>query len=143
MTTQDLMTMRASHPEGLVAQVHTRRQKSVGAGGPGKFGGPDTYVAVTVAPRGVDVPHALRADVLAKRGIKLEYFGEGYAEHQGPRSALGRALEAARAFAKSINDDPAATSPQEYQSSFLDAMERECLRDKRDIREAADYRLRY
>jgi hypothetical protein len=33
--------------------------------------------------------------------------------------------------------------PQEYQSSFLDAMEHECLRDARDIREVADYRLRF
>jgi hypothetical protein len=46
-------------------------------------------------------------------------------------------------FGYKLREPVAATPPQEYQSSFLDAMERECARDARDIREAADYRLRF
>jgi hypothetical protein len=42
-----------------------------------------------------------------------------------------------------LREPEVATPPQEYQSSFLDAMERECARDARDIREATDYRLRF
>jgi hypothetical protein len=118
MTTQDLMTMRANHPKGLVAQVHVRSQKSVGAGGPGQFGGPDTYVAVTVSPHGVDVPYTLRADVLAKRGIALVYFGEGYAAHQGPRSALGQELESARVFAESVNNAPVMLPSEEAAADY-------------------------
>jgi hypothetical protein len=42
-----------------------------------------------------------------------------------------------------LREPEVATPPQEYQSSFLDAMERECMSDARDIREATDYRLRF
>ena len=46
-------------------------------------------------------------------------------------------------FGYKLREPATVTPPQEYQSSFLDAIERECARDARDIREAADYRLRY
>ena len=78
-------------------QVHIRSHRArCGRGG---FHGPDCHVVVTVAPLDAVVPYQLRADVLAKRGITLRYFGEGYRDHAGPRSRLGRALAAAEAFA--------------------------------------------
>lgn len=84
------------------AEVHIRSQHSRGSFAH-RFGGPDTYVAVTVAPAGVEVPRVLRRDLLRRRGIDLHYFGEGYSQHSGPRSMLGQALAAARAFAARIN----------------------------------------
>jgi hypothetical protein len=84
------------------AQVHIRSQHSNGSSAH-RFGGPDTYVAVTVAPAGVAVPYVLRRDVLARRGIEIRYYGEGYSRHSGPRSMLGRAIAAANQFARSIN----------------------------------------
>lgn len=86
-----------------IAQVHIRSQRSVGSSAH-RFGGPDMYVAVTVAPAGVEVPRVLRRDILARRGIEIKYFGEGYSKNAGPRSMLGRALLAAEQFARSIND---------------------------------------
>ena len=76
--------------------LHIRSQHSRGSSK--GFGGPDTYVAVTVAPNGVTVPYVLNSDVLAKRGIRIKYFGEGYREHDGPRSALGKTIAAARSW---------------------------------------------
>lgn len=89
------------------AQVHIRSQRSVGSSA-NRFGGPDRYVAVTIAPVGVEVPLVLRRDVLEKRGITIKYFGEGYSEHTGPRSMLGRAIAAAEQYARSINEPEAA-----------------------------------
>jgi len=63
-----------------------------------KFGGPDTYVAVTIAPEGVEVPKCLNRRVLDKRGIQIKYFGEGYSQHSGARSALGQSIAAAKTF---------------------------------------------
>jgi hypothetical protein len=77
--------------------LEVRSQKSRGSGH-GKFGGPDTYVAVQVVPNGVEPLQALNRDVAKKRGIEIHYFGEGYNQHKGPRSALGRALADAKAF---------------------------------------------
>ncbi len=85
-----------------VAQVHVRSQHSVGSSF-GRFGGPDTYVALTIAPEGVVVPKALDHRVLRQRGITYRYIGEGYREHDGPRSALGRAIAEATAEANRIN----------------------------------------
>jgi hypothetical protein len=82
----------------LKYQLHVKSQRSRGAGGPGKFGGPDTYVAVTIAPDGAEVPAFLNRHVLARRGITIKYFGEGYRSHDGPRSALGQAIARARQF---------------------------------------------
>jgi hypothetical protein len=84
-----------------IAQVHTRSQHSKGSSR-SRFGGPDTYVAVTIAPAGVAVPYTLRRDVLAKRGVEIRYFGQGYRQYSGPRSALGQALAAAQRFAESV-----------------------------------------
>lgn len=81
-------------------KVCIRSQHSRG-GGAGKYGGPDTYVAVQVVPAGAEPLTHLRQDVARRRGIKICYFGEGYAAHTGPTSALGRAIAAAEAFARS------------------------------------------
>ena len=61
---------------GKVLAIHSRSQHSVGSSAH-RFGGPDTYVAVTMAPQGVQVPKILRRDVLAARGIQIIYCGEG------------------------------------------------------------------
>jgi len=78
-------------------EIHTRSQHSKGSSS-NTFGGPDTYVAVTIAPDGVVVPKVLNRKLLASRGIKIKYFGEGYAKHSGPRSMLGRAIKAAENY---------------------------------------------
>ena len=74
-------------------ELHVKSQKSKGASR--GFGGPDTYVAVTVRPDGVELPAYLNQKVLTARGIKIAYFGEGYRGHSGPHSALGKAIKAA------------------------------------------------
>jgi len=81
----------------MKAEMHIRSQKSRGSGN-NTWGGPDTYVAVTLTPNGVECPQILRQDVLAKRGIKLIYCGEGYSEHRGPRSSLGKAIAEAKSI---------------------------------------------
>ena len=88
----------------MIVQVHIRSQHSVGSSAH-QFGGPDTYVAVTVAPEGITVPYCLRRDVLARRGIQFIYIGEGYGGHSGPRSALGRALAKAHDVAASYREE--------------------------------------
>ena len=40
---------------------------------------------------------------LKPRGIEIHYCGEGYREHSGPRSALGKAIAKAEQIAKTIN----------------------------------------
>lgn len=80
---------------GKVLAIHSRSQHSVGSSAH-RFGGPDTYVAVTVAPQGVAVPYILRRDVLAARGIQIIYCGEGYSKHSGSRSMLGQAYAKAQ-----------------------------------------------
>lgn len=60
------------------------------------WSGPDTYVAVQCVPEGTEPLRVLRQDTARKRGIHIKYFGEGYKRHHGPRSALGRALQAAQ-----------------------------------------------
>lgn len=78
-------------------EVHVRQQKP--KHGRSRFAGPDTYVAVTIAPDGVEVPYPLNHKVLRKRGIKIEYFGEGYKKHnKTPRSMLYRAISEAEAY---------------------------------------------
>jgi hypothetical protein len=83
------------------AQLHVRSQHA--KRGYSGFAGPDTYVAVTIAPEGIEVPYYLNQAVLAKRDIKIYYFGEGYNQHQGPRSALGKAIAAAQKFVSEQN----------------------------------------
>jgi hypothetical protein len=83
------------------AQLHVRSQHAkCGRSG---FAGPDTYVAVTIAPEGIEVPYYLNQAVLAKRGIEFHYFGEGYHRHSGPKSSLGKALAAAQKFVSEQN----------------------------------------
>jgi hypothetical protein len=77
-------------------QIHRRGQHA--KKGRSGFSGPNTYVAVTVAPEGATVPYVLNSTVLAKRGIEIRYIGEGYAEHSGPRSMLAEAFRCANAY---------------------------------------------
>ena len=77
--------------------LELRAKRSRGSGR-GKFGGPDTYVAVQIVPDNVEPLYALNQKVAAKRGIKLVYFGEGYHKHSGKRSMLGQAIARAQAF---------------------------------------------
>jgi len=97
--------------------IHRRSQHAKGSG---PFHGPDTYIAVTIAPDGVDVPHYLNRAVLTKLGITILYFGEGYAEHTGPRSALGRAMKAAQEFieAEKANAPRAMTPDERYEANY-------------------------
>ena len=67
--------------------------------------GPDTYVAVQIVPAGVVPLQSLRSDTAKKRGIEIIYCGEGYRKNSGPRSALGRAMTAARNVVDNINDN--------------------------------------
>ena len=80
---------------GKVLAIHSRSQHSNGSSAH-RFGGPDTYVAVTIAPQGVQVPSVLRRDVLAARGIQIVYCGEGYSKNSGSRSMLGQAFAKAQ-----------------------------------------------
>lgn len=66
------------------------------AKGSGVAHGPDTYVMVTIRPEGVKVPGCLVRRNLRLRGIGWKWMGEGYGEYSGPRSALGRAIAAAK-----------------------------------------------
>jgi len=96
----------------MKAEVHVRSQHSRGSSAH-TFGGPDTYVAVTVAPDDAVVPRVLNEKILRKRGIKIRYFGEGYKEHDGPRSMLGMALARAHAFARAVNEKAVAVTKNE------------------------------
>lgn len=78
------------------ADVHVRAQ-------PGGRRGRDRYVAVTLAPPGVSVPYTLRSDVLARRGIIILYFGDGYSRYRGARSLLGLAIASATRVADIVN----------------------------------------
>jgi hypothetical protein len=89
MTTTTTSTLPA-HPGKLLA-IHSRSQHSAGFGAHRFRSGPDTYVAVTIAPQGVQVPRILRRDVLRSRGIEIVYCGEGYSRNCGSRSMLGQA----------------------------------------------------
>ena len=78
--------------------LEIKSQHSVGSGGAGKFGGPDTYVAVQIVPQGESPLASLQRRAAKRRGIVIKYFGEGYASHRGPRSMLGKAILAAREY---------------------------------------------
>jgi|WetSurMetagenome_2_1015567.scaffolds.fasta_scaffold519914_1 hypothetical protein len=93
-------TLTAAQPSAKIVTIHTRSQHSNGSSAH-QFGGPDTYVAVTVAPAGAIIPKILRSDLLAARGIEIIYCGEGYARYSGLRSKLGRALAQAQRIAAS------------------------------------------
>jgi len=84
------------------AHFEIRSQKSIGSRN-SKFGGPDTYVAVQVVPEGIDPLKQLNRNVAEKRGIEIIHFGEGYSEHSGIRSALGKAIAAAQEFVHNHN----------------------------------------
>lgn len=85
----------------MKAQTHIRSQHRVGNVN-GKFGGPDTYVAVTIAPDDALVPKYLNRQVLQRRGIQLIHCGEGYSQHRGPKSMLGRALKLAETIVQEV-----------------------------------------
>lgn len=84
------------------AYVEIRSQHSRGSSAH-QFGGPDAYVAVQVVPDGAERLTCLREDMARKRGIEIRHFGQGYRQHNGPRSMFGQALEAAEAYAAEIN----------------------------------------
>lgn len=67
--------------------------------------GPNTYVAVQVVPTGATRLTYLNRSVAEKRGIEIVYCGEGYAEHTGPRSAIGQAIVEAQRIADEINEE--------------------------------------
>ena len=96
--------METENMNRKIATLWIQGQHSVGSGN-GRFGGPDTYVAVTVAPEGVELPKILRDDVLEKRGIKVKYFGSGYRAHTGPNSKLGMAIKEAQEYVDKINKE--------------------------------------
>ena len=85
------------------AYVEIRGQHSRGSSS-NQFGGPDTYVAVQVVPEGVERLKALNRQVARNRGIEIIRVGEGYREHQGPRSMLGRAKKRAHKIAREYNE---------------------------------------
>ena len=84
---------------GVRKALYIRSQHSVGASING-FGGPDTYVTVLRAgPRNHEkFPKILNARIIDARGFTRKSFGEGYKEHTGSRSMLGRAIEKAEAY---------------------------------------------
>lgn len=69
----------------------------------GMFHGPDTYVAVQIVPQGAERLRSLNSCAAVKREIEILYFGEGYGEHSGPRSKLGRAIAVAGEYVKKYN----------------------------------------
>ena len=83
----------------MTARVEVRSQPT----GSSRFSRPDTYVAVQLVPEGVEPLKQLRQDTAKKRGIEIVYFGEGYSQHTGPRSALGKALAEAREYVAKVN----------------------------------------
>lgn len=84
------------------AVVVERSQKR--RGGSRRFGGPDRYVAVCYVPDDVELPQTLNHNVLSKRGIGIEYCGEGYSLHAGPKSSLGKARAKAQQLAEEFNN---------------------------------------
>jgi len=85
------------------AYVEIRGQHSRGSSS-NRFGGPDTYVAVQIVPDGVKRLTVLNRRLAERQGIEIIIVGEGYHEHQGPRSSLGRAIAKAEEIADRIND---------------------------------------
>ena len=67
-------------------------------------GGPDTYVAVQIVPDGVERLKTLNRKIAERRGIEIRRIGEGYSEHRGPKSSLGKAIARAEKIAQEINE---------------------------------------
>ena len=86
------------------AIVVERTQHSKGSGN-GKFGGPDTYVAVLLVPNSAQVPEIMNRKVLKERGIKFISFGQGYSRNSGPTSMLGKARKEAEEYATQHNKE--------------------------------------
>ena len=86
----------------MQAFVEVRTQSPRGSG---RNHGPDVYVAVQIVPDGVDRLKCLNRTVAEKRGIQIIHCGEGYQEHQGPRSAFGRALSKANALVEQTHQE--------------------------------------
>lgn len=87
----------------MKAIKEVRSQKSVGSSN-GRFGGPDTYVAVQLVPNGVQPLRYLNRKVARQRGITIIYCGEGYSRRQKTsRSMLGAALQKAQRIVDAIN----------------------------------------
>jgi hypothetical protein len=78
-------------------QMFVRSQHSAGSSS-GGFGGPDTYVAVVSGPEPLPAYTPLQRDRLQRKGYTVEWIGEGYREHTGPRSSLGKAIARAESI---------------------------------------------
>lgn len=86
-----------------VAYVEIRSQHSRGGSGT-RFGGPDTYVAVQIVPDNATRLRCLNQTAAKRRGIEIQYFGEGYSNRRKTaNSALGQAIAAAEEFAAEFN----------------------------------------
>lgn len=70
------------------------------------FSGPDTYVAVLAIPKDKYHPGiVLNYGVILANGGRIWYCGQGYRQHNGPRSQLGQAIEQAKRKAKELRGD--------------------------------------
>ena len=94
------------------AFVEVRSQHSRGSSS-NTFGGPDTYVAVQIVPAGVERLKVLNSKFADQRGIEIIHCGEGYRNHSGPKSSLGKSLAKAERIAKEINDEERRQNPTE------------------------------
>lgn len=86
--------------------IITRLQHSRGSSAH-RFGGPDCYVVAVVRDLHGEPAdkHPLSAHNIRKYGWTVIPCGEGYSEHDGPRSMLFRALEKAEKIAEQIESD--------------------------------------
>jgi len=65
---------------------------------------PDIYVMIQVVPHGAIPLKRLDKKAACNRGILLLHIGEGYSQHRGKRSSLGKALEVAHKQAAMMNE---------------------------------------
>jgi len=86
----------------MIAYVEIRSQSPKGSW---PKSGPDRYVAVQIVPDGVERLSCLNRAVAERRGITIEYIGEGYYNRVGPTSSFGKAVAKAKDRANEINGD--------------------------------------
>ena len=67
--------------------------------------GPDTYVAIQYVPDDVAPLTYLNRSAAKRRGIVIEYVGEGYRNRTGPTSSLGQAMAEARERVREHNGE--------------------------------------
>lgn len=102
----------------MQVQVCVRSQKSVGSRN-GKFGGPDTYIAVIWTENdSVTLPYVLNEAVLAHRGIHYRYVGQGYSCHPGPQSYLVSAMDRAQKLSEQLFREHATDTISELNTAL-------------------------